>query len=331
MSKFDEFRAALRGMDGACAFESPTLLSIIAELRRGDVTDQRLRALQRPSRTAIGSLSARPTMTPTGKGGKYTAIVSAHGVALYNFEAQPYAFSTLTLARVINQLSNDPTIENVVIDFNTPGGMVTGTQEASDAVFAAAKKKRVIGLINPLCASAGYWIASQCSSIVTIPTGDVGSIGVFVLHVDQSKMLEDIGLKATFVFAGEHKVEGNSLQPLSAAAKQFWQSQVDQTYADFLKAVARGRNTTVSNVRTSFGGGRCYSAKDALRVGMIDHIQAPDAAIQEIVAGSLPSRSAVGAGSHHRALLAGLAADHRSPEQKRAAELARHRLAILGE
>jgi signal peptide peptidase SppA len=326
MNRFDDLRAALRSLDGVCAFESPTLLSIIAELRRGDVSDQRLRALQRPTRQAMGS-SSRPTMAPTAKAGKYTAVVQLRGVAIYNFDWPPYAFSTLNLARVMNQLGADTTVESIILDIDSPGGMVTGTQEAADAVFAAAKRKPVVGLVNPLCASAAYWIASQCTSLIGVPSADVGAIGVFVLHVDQSKMLSDIGIKPTFIYAGEHKVEGNSLEPLSPSAKQFWQSQVDQTYGDFLKAVARGRGTPVATVRANFGGGRVYAAKDALKSGMIDQIQAPDAAVQQIVAGAVPPRSAISPGAEYRARLAELAADPRSMQ----ADEYRRRLAILSE
>lgn len=329
-SRFDDFRAALCSMDGAVnAFESATLLAIISELRRGDVSDQRLRALQRPSRLALGSGSSRPTLAPSGKAGKYSAIVMAHGVALYNFDFFPYCFSTLTLARVLHQLGNDATVENIVIDFDTPGGQVTGTQEAADAVWTARKKKPVVGLVNALCASAGYWIASQCSSIIGVPSSETGSIGVFIVHSDLSGMLADAGIKPTFIVSSgsPKKVEANPYEPLTADARSFLQSEVDKTFRDFAGAVARGRSTTVDVVKSRMGGGRCFAARDALKAGMIDAIQTPDAAVQQIVAGPIPPRSAICPGAEYRARLAELAADPRSMQ----ADEYRRRVAILSE
>lgn len=217
-------------------------------------------------------LNAGPTIVPGSKTGKFTAMISMHGVAMYDSEWQPYCFSTLLLSQVMGRLAADPQIETIVLDIDTPGGMVTGTQEAADAVYAAAKKKRVIGLVNPLCASAGYWIASQCTEIVGVPSADIGSIGVFMCHYDCSAMLADAGIKPTYIFAGEYKVEGNSSEPLSEDGKAWFQSEVDQTYRDFIAAVARGRGMKPEAVIEKFGKGRCFSAPMAKKVGMIDSI-----------------------------------------------------------
>lgn len=331
MSKFDEFRHVLRSMDGSVtAFESATLLSIIAELRRGDVSDQRLRALQRPSRQAVGSPSSRPTMAPTAKAGKFTAVVQMRGVATYNFEWPGYAFSTLGLARAMHQLGTDPSVENIVLDIDTPGGAVTGTQEAADAVWETRQRKPVVALVNALCASAGYWIGSQCTSIVGVPSADVGSIGVLMLHIDQSKMLADLGIAPTFIYAGPRKTEGNSLEPLSAAAKQFYQGEVDKTYTKFVSSVARGRAVPMEDVRSKMGGGRCFGAEDALRAKMIDAIQTPDSAVAQIASGIIPRRSASlqRPGDEHRARLTELARNQ-APDNRDAVLAARARLAIL--
>jgi signal peptide peptidase SppA len=333
MNKLDKFRGALRAMDGnVTAFESPTLLSIIAELRRGDVSDQRLRALQLPSRSAVGSTSSRPTMSPTAKTGKFTAVVQMRGVATYNFEWPGYAFSTLALARTMHQLGADSSVENVVLDIDTPSGQVTGTEEAADAVWQTCKRKPVVGLVNALCASAGYWIGSQCTRLVGVPSADVGSIGVLMLHVDQSKMLADIGINPTFIYAGKYKVEGNSLEPLSAAAKQFYQAEVDKTYSKFVSSVARGRGVGTDEVRNKMGGGRCFGAQDAIRAKMIDAIQTPDAAVAQVASGIIPTRSASlqRPGDEHRARLAELARDPASTSRD-AVLAARARLAVLRE
>lgn len=217
-------------------------------------------------------LLAAPTIVPGTKQGKFTALVSCHGIAMYDVEYQPYAFSTLRLSQVMGRLAADPTIETIFLDIDSPGGYVTGTQEAADAVYAARKKKAVVALVNPLAASAAYWIASQAETIIGVPSADVGSIGVFMTHYDCSAMLSQAGITPTFIFAGEYKVEGNSMQPLGDEAKSFFQSQVDQTYEDFTNAVARGRGVSVKTVLEKFGKGRCYDAVTAKKLGMIDSI-----------------------------------------------------------
>lgn len=291
MGKMQQFKREIRNSNGRVfAFDlnhgfGSVLAGLFERVARGKVTDTEIREIYgmddgaEPSRVRI---SAGPQMSPSSKPGKYTALVSAHGVALYDLEYQPYCFSTLLFSQVIEQLGNDPTVDMIVIDINTPGGHVTGTQEAADAVWNARKKKPVIGIVNPLCASAGYWIASQCTKIIGVPSADVGSIGVFMCHYDCSAMMADYGVKPTFIYAGEHKVEGNSMEPLGDEAKAWFQSEVDQTYKDFLAAVGRGRGISPDEVLEKFGKGRCYGAPMAKRVGMIDEISTIRLALQGV-------------------------------------------------
>ena len=294
----DHFRSALRQLDGQVIAIDPRhashLAPIVADLAQGrEVSDARLSTLSRPDFQSA-SRSGVHAIPLIGAGGKSLAILPMHGIALYDLEFFPYCFSTRRLAQTLAELSSDKAIGTILLDMNTPGGHVTGTQEAADAVFSARSKKPVVGLINPLCASAGYWIGSQCSKLIAVPSADTGSIGVFMQHVDISGMLEKAGVRPTFIFAGENKVEGNSYQPLSAKAKNFYQGEVDQTYSDFLAAVARGRGALPSIVRAQWGGGRTLGAKDAFRLGMVDQIAAPDQALRSLsshqMAGLAPDR-----------------------------------------
>jgi signal peptide peptidase SppA len=322
---FDQLRAAIRGMDGkVVAFESPTLLSILAELRHGDVSDQRLRTLQRAGSLFAGS---KPTMMPTSRSGRFTAVIPVHGIATYDLEYQPYAFSNLNLARAVNQAAADPTIDSILLDIDSPGGYVTGTEESADAIYAARSRKPVVALVNPLAASAAYWIASQAGTIIGVPSADVGSIGVFMCHYDFSGALANAGIKPTFIFAGKHKTEGNPTEPLSADARAFLQSEVNKTFRSFVGAVARGRGITAGAVETSFGGGRVLGAKDALRIGMVDALAAPDAALQRVLSGNIPSRAS--AAAFYREQIAQLAQEPPSARHAEA-ERVRIRLAILG-
>lgn len=285
MGKMQRFKREIRSANGKqLAFDirngyGAVLSGLFERVARGRVHDHEIAEVM-DSRAEMGEdgkvkrveMDAGPTITPSAKTGKFNALITLHGVATYDLQYVPYCFSTLLLSQIMGRLAADPSIDTIILDIDSPGGMVTGTKEAADAVYAAAKKKQVIGLVNPLCASAAYWIASQCSRIVGVPSADVGSIGVFMCHYDCSAMLADAGIKPTYIFAGEYKVEGNSSEPLSEEGKAFYQSEVDQTYSDFINAVARGRGVTAQVVLDKFGKGRCYAAPVAKKLGMIDEI-----------------------------------------------------------
>jgi signal peptide peptidase SppA len=291
MGKMQQFKREIRSSNGRqFAFDlkngfGAVLGGLFERVARGKVHDAEIRemyGMEDEAEPAHVRAMAGPQLSPSSKPGKYTALITAHGVALYDLEYQPYCFSTLLLSQTLETLGNDPSIDQIVIDINTPGGHVTGTQEAADAVWNARKKKPVIGIVNALCASAGYWIGSQCTKLIGVPSADVGSIGVFMCHYDCSAMMADLGVKPTFIFAGEHKTEGNSMEPLGAEAKAWFQSEVDQTYKDFLAAVGRGRGISPEEVLEKFGKGRCFGAPMAKRVGMIDEIAPIRLALQGV-------------------------------------------------
>jgi signal peptide peptidase SppA len=140
-----------------------------------------------------------------------------------------------------------------------------------------------------MMASAAYWLASQADEIVSIPSGNVGSIGVFSAHQDLSAALEKEGIKVTLIKAGKFKVEGNPFEPLSDEARAQIQTRVDDAYSQFTKDVARGRGVKPSDVRGGYGEGRALPAKEAKAVGLIDRI-----ATMDEVLGKLTGRSVGG-------------------------------------
>ena len=66
-----------------------------------------------------------------------------------------------------------------------------------------------------MATSAAYGIAASATDIVVSPTSITGSIGVVLMHLDQSAELAMKGRKPTLIFAGAHKVDGHPFGPLS--------------------------------------------------------------------------------------------------------------------
>ncbi len=165
----------------------------------------------------------------------------------------------------------DASVRTIDLIIDSPGGSVLGLPETADAIHAANKIKPVRAFVTGIAASAAYWLASQASTITLTPSGEVGSVGVLDLHTDISKALENAGVKLTAVTAGEHKVERAPFAPLSDDAKAHMQAGVNDWYADFLRAIRRGRGQRVS-ANGNYGGGRMLGSRAALAEGMVDFI-----------------------------------------------------------
>jgi capsid assembly protease len=170
------------------------------------------------------------------------------------------------------KLLDNPDVDAIVLDVNSPGGSVYGVQEVSKMIFDARGRKPIVAVANHMMASAAYWIASAADEIVVTPSGDVGSIGVFAVHQDMSAALEKAGLNLSLISAGKYKVEGNPWQPLGEEARAAIQASVDETYDAFLEAVARNRGVKAATVRNGFGEGRVVGAEEAVKLGMADRV-----------------------------------------------------------
>jgi signal peptide peptidase SppA len=165
---------------------------------------------------------------------------------------------------------DDPTVRSIVLDIDSPGGSVYGVAELAATIFEGREKKPIAAVANATASSAAYWIASAAHEIYVIPSGEVGSIGVFAKHVDTTKADEAAGKVTTVISAGKYKAEGAGA--LTDDAKAFVQSRIDAYYTDFVKAVAKHRGVAVDAVREGYGQGRALSAKPALDAGMVDGI-----------------------------------------------------------
>lgn len=258
----------------------PDKLETIAELMQLRASGHKLSDEEIAERFGMEAAAGGSRTQTDGSG--IIAVIPVHGCIAYradSFDASSGGTSAELIGKALQRVVFDPGVSTVVLDFNTPGGSVEGIPELAGQIAAAARVKPIVAHVNAQAASAGFWLASQCSEIVCTPSGAAGSIGVYMLNLDESEALAKDGIKVNAISAGEYKLEGAPWMPLSDEARAFMQSYVDKTYAEFLSTVAagrsaaKGRTVTVANVLANYGKGRCFDAPDALKLGMIDRIE----------------------------------------------------------
>ena len=194
----------------------------------------------------------------------------------------PGMVSTQIVTQMLRQAVADDAVSQILLDIDSPGGSVYGVSELSDAILSARAQKPVVAIANSLAASAAYWVGSQASEFYVTSGGEVGSIGVWQAHQDYSKAMDEAGVKTTLISAGKFKVEGNPYAPLDEEAQGFMQSRVDDYYASFTKAVAKGRGVPITQVRDGMGQGRVLGADAALAQNMVDGIASFDQVLSKM-------------------------------------------------
>ena len=197
--------------------------------------------------------------------------VPVSGILLHDF---PYSLGFATgydyIESAITRGMSDPKVNGIALMVNSPGGEVAGAFDAADRIHAMRGQKPMEAFLNEDAYSAAYLIASTADKITAPRTGGAGSIGVVMMHVDMSGMLEDMGIKITPIFAGDHKVDGNPYEPLSDEARAQFQAQVDESYGFFVDFVARNRGMSTQAVRATQAA--AYTAQQAADAGLIDEV-----------------------------------------------------------
>jgi ClpP class serine protease len=154
--------------------------------------------------------------------------------------------------------------------------VVGGLFDLVDQIRAikAGTDKPIWAVANESALSAAYAVASTADRLYVTQTGELGSIGVMAVHVDESAADAKAGLAWTFVFAGESKADGNAHEPLSARARATIQADVDRLYAQLCGLVAANRGLTNETVRGTDAG--VYRGEFAIRARLADRLGALD-------------------------------------------------------
>lgn len=208
------------------------------------------------------------------------AFIPVRGVLLNRFGG---AYSDVTgyqaIRRMFQAAEAAPDVRGIVFDHNSPGGDAQGVFELAAEIRAA--KKPTAAVVDANAYSASYALASAAGRIYVTPSGGVGSVGVYTMHVDMSKMLADYGVDVTLVFSGDHKVDGNPFEPLPDDVRGDMQARIDARRQEFAAQVATGRNMTAEAVLATEA--RTYSAAEGVEVGFADAVMAPQEALADFV------------------------------------------------
>jgi signal peptide peptidase SppA len=216
------------------------------------------------------------------------------------------ATSYQTLRTDLQAALDSKDVKAIVLDIDSPGGEVTGVAELADAIYAARQQKQVVAYVGGAGASAAYWIASAASKIVAAPTAELGSVGVIMAYLDDSKAREAAGERVMQFISSQSPDKRLNLDSKDGRAKM--QQRVDDLAEVFVGAVARNRGASRAAVLAEFGKGGVMIASRALDAGMVDAV----GDFESLVASLSGQPAAITNGEMHMSKLAmalGLAAD----------------------
>ena len=181
----------------------------------------------------------------------------------------------------LTKAADDEDVKAIVFRINTPGGTVT----ASDILYheiQELKKTRevpVIASIMDLGTSGGYYVAMAADRVVAHPSSVTGSLGVIMLTLNASGLMEKIGVRADAVMSGPHKDMGSPFRTMTDQDRAIFQGVIDSFYDRFLRVIEQGRPNLKPETIRQLADGRIYSATQAKDHGLVDVIGYVDDAL----------------------------------------------------
>jgi len=220
------------------------------------------------------TMSGRSSLLPDA-----TLYTAEDGVAVIKFEGlvqkRPSFWGWLFGGSAVTETTQaalaaalqDPAVRSVLLVVDSPGGTVAGTEELAEAVFRARSVKPVTAFASDMCASAAYWVASQASKVYANATATVGSIGVYAVNVDLSRMYRNEGVEVDVIKSAPGKGAGMRGTQWTPDQRADLQREIDSLGAEFVGTVGRARPAAVIAA-----DGRCYTAREGLSLGLVDGI-----------------------------------------------------------
>ena len=197
------------------------------------------------------------------------AVIYAEGEIIEGDEMSEVAGDRFV--RIVEKLRKDDNVKAVVLRVNSPGGSVSASVKIRTALDGLMKEKPLVASYGDYAASGGYWISSGCQKIYADATCITGSIGVFSMIPEFSKVARKVGVGIETVGSNKHSDMLSLMRPFDAAETAYMQASVEDIYELFVNLVATSRGLSVERV-DEIAQGRVWAATDALQIGLVDEI-----------------------------------------------------------
>ena len=185
------------------------------------------------------------------------------------------------IGAAVEMAAADPSVAGILLRIDSPGGEASGAFELARTVRRAAELKPVHSVIDGMGLSAGYLIASQTRKISLAANSSAGSIGIVMIHLDQSEADKKEGLNFTVLKRGARKADFNPHEPLTEGARAWADKLLDYEYGLFVDAVAAGRGLEADKVRALEAG--ILFGEEAINSGLADGHASYREALEEML------------------------------------------------
>lgn len=212
-------------------------------------------------------------------GGPHTAVVDLAGI----IDSEQNAAEKLV--RGMETAYRDKNTRAIIIRANSPGGSPVLSGQTFDEIKRLRKlhtKIPVYAVVEEVCASGCYYIATAADKIYVDKASIIGSIGVLSDGFGFVGTMEKLGIERRLRTSGSNKAMGDPFSPENPEQDAILKTMLDEIHQQFIAAVKLGRGSRLKNNPELFSG-RIYLGTQGNQLGLSDGIGSVRSVARDVV------------------------------------------------
>lgn len=225
---------------------------------------------------------------PSSSSKDAVAIVYVEGPIMTGSPASdPFSFASLggaaystPIRNALDKAARDKSIKAVVLRVNSPGGSAVASEIILDATRRVREQKPLVVSMGDVAGSGGYYVACGTDTIFANESTVTGSIGVVTGKLATEGLWDKLGVHWEEQQRGARAgmlYSGRAFTDEERAELQAW---MDKIYGVFKGHVLAARKERLKKPIEDLAGGRVYTGRQALEMGLIDKIGGLEEALQ---------------------------------------------------
>ncbi len=228
----------------------------------------------------IGRPSRDPLADSSPTSGRHTALIDLDGVI-----APDSKTSADRINKALQRAFKDSNTQGVVLRINSPGGSPVQSGAINDEMRRLRAKYPETPLyvvVQDLCASGGYYVASAGDKIFVDKASLVGSIGVIISSFGFTGAMEKLGIERRAYTAGSNKDMLDPFVPEDPAQRAHIQKMLDEIHQQFIAVVRKGRGNRLKETPDMFSG-LIWTGEKSVELGLADGFGSLDYVAREVI------------------------------------------------
>jgi protease-4 len=212
-----------------------------------------------------------------GSGKNAVAIVYVDGpIVLGSGSLSPFSGGSEArgpaIRKALEEAASDDSIKAVVLRVDSPGGSAVASEIILDATKRVKAKKPFVVSMGNVAGSGGYYVACGADTIFADEATITGSIGVVGGKLATNEMWKKAGITFKPYQRGKNAAMLSSARTFTPEERKRMQGWMDEIYDVFKGHVVAIRGKRLKKPIDELAGGRVYTGRQALELGLVDKI-----------------------------------------------------------